>query len=265
VRFEVPSARAVAPRVGPGYLLYLSSTGGADGLWRFAEGAATELWKGERGGVVAAPAVSTDGKSIAFCVRQEGRTRLYRAAAGGANPALLASSLEVRGAPSWSPDGQWVVVSGADATGSGLFKVPAHGGSPERLLDGLYFHPLWSPDGQFILYADDDRSGGTLRVRAITPEGSHFPLADLRVSYIWNPYRFVPGSNTLLVLQGGVGGVPQNFWLVDLESGRRRPLTNLRPTTTGVSSFDVTLDGKSIIFDRTRENADIVLIERGRR
>ena len=42
-RFELPTARAVAPRFGPDYLLYLSSTGGADGLWKFKDGSATAL------------------------------------------------------------------------------------------------------------------------------------------------------------------------------------------------------------------------------
>jgi Tol biopolymer transport system component len=265
-RLELPNARAVAPRAAPGYLLYLSSTGGADGLWRFERGAASELWNGDRGGLVAAPAVLSDGTAVAFSVRQEGHTRLYRAAGGGANPALLAPSLEVRGAPSWSPDGRWVAVSGGGADGPGLFKVPANGGSPVRLLQGLYFHPLWSPDGQFIVYAEDDESGGTLRVRAITPEGNRVPVADLRVDYVSDPYRFVPGSKMrLVVLQGGAAGEPQNFWLVDLESGRRRQLTKFRPTTTTIRSFDVTSDGRTIVFDRTRENADIVLIERGGR
>ena len=264
-RFALPNARAVAPRAAPDYLLYLSSTGGADGLWRFEQGAASELWNGDRGGLVAAPAVSSDGKAVAFSVRQEGHTRLYRAAGGGANPALLTPSLEVRGAPSWSPDGRWVAVSGGGADGPGLFKVPARGGSPARLLKSLCFHPLWSPDGRFIVYAEDDQSGGTLRVRAITPEGSPVPVADLRVSYVSDPYRFVPGSKNLVVLQGGIAGMPQNFWLVDLESGRRRQLTKFGPTTTTIRSFDVTADGKTIVFDRTRENADIVLIERGAR
>ena len=260
-RFELPSARAVAPRFGPGHVLYLSSTGGADGLWRFEQGAATELWKGERGGVVAAPAISPDGRWIAFCVRQEGRTRLYRITASGANPSLMSSSLEVRGAPSWSPDGLWIVVSGADGMGPGLFKVPADGGSAVRLLNGLYFHPLWSPDGQFIVYAEDDARGGTLRVRAITPDGNPFPFPELRVSYIWDAYRFLPGSNALLVLQGGIDGLPQNFWVFDLPSGRRRQVTSLRPTAV-IHSFDISAAGTSILFDRSQENADIVLIDR---
>jgi hypothetical protein len=37
-------------------------------------------------------------------------------------------------------------------------------------------------------------------------------------------------------------------------------LTDLRPGRN-IRTFDVTLDGKRILFDRVQENSDIVLIE----
>ncbi len=45
-----------------------------------------------------------------------------------------------------------------------------------------------------------------------------------------------------------------------LASGRLRRLTNLRPEFR-MRSFDVSPDGKTILFDRYRENSDIVLID----
>src|SRR5262249_15583709 len=38
------NVRAVAPRYGPNFVLYLSSKGGGDGLWKTENGSATELW-----------------------------------------------------------------------------------------------------------------------------------------------------------------------------------------------------------------------------
>ena len=52
----------------------------------------------------------------------------------------------------------------------------------------------------------------------------------------------------------------QNFWLLDLATGRRRQLTDLKPGFD-MKSFDVSPDGKQILFDRYRENSDIVLID----
>jgi Tol biopolymer transport system component len=50
---------------------------------------------------------------------------------------------------------------------------------------------------------------------------------------------------------------------VDLETGRARQLTNLK---SGFSNrgFDISRDGQRIVFDRVRENSDIVLIELAR-
>lgn len=54
-----------------------------------------------------------------------------------------------------------------------------------------------------------------------------------------------------------------DFWLVGLSTGRRRRLTALRPGYV-TKTFDISPDGKQILFDRYRENSDVVLIERAR-
>ena len=51
-----------------------------------------------------------------------------------------------------------------------------------------------------------------------------------------------------------------DFWVLDLATGNRRPLTRLRDEGK-LRTFDVTPDGTSLVFDRTRENSDIVLID----
>jgi Tol biopolymer transport system component len=73
-----------------------------------------------------------------------------------------------------------------------------------------------------------------------------------------SPYRFLPDGKSL-VMMDGEWRKPQ-FWLVNLETGARRQLTDLRPGRS-TRSFDVTRDGKRIVFDRVQENSDIVLIE----
>jgi hypothetical protein len=53
----------------------------------------------------------------------------------------------------------------------------------------------------------------------------------------------------------------QDFWFCDLTTGNSRRLTKLRPGDS-IRSFDISPDGKRILFDRFRENSDIVLIDR---
>ena len=51
-----------------------------------------------------------------------------------------------------------------------------------------------------------------------------------------------------------------DFWLLDLASKTKRPLTHLSDRGA-LRTFDITPDGKYIVFDRSRENSDIVLID----
>jgi hypothetical protein len=54
---------------------------------------------------------------------------------------------------------------------------------------------------------------------------------------------------------------PRDFWLLDFATNRTRQRTRLSDHGA-VSAFDITRDGKEIVFDRLRDNSDIVLIER---
>src|SRR5439155_928940 len=84
------------------------------------------------------------------------------------------------------------------------------------------------------------------------------------------PYHFVPGRNELIFLRDGsfspgpgVGYRTWNFYRADLVTGRERQLTNLQPGYL-MQSFDISEDGKQIIFDRFRDNSNIVLMDLAR-
>ncbi len=262
--FKLPTVRASAPRFGRDCILYLGSKGAADGLWKFKDGSESELWKGSEGGVVSAPAVSPDGNQICFVVLSEGRGRLYLMASDGTGARRVAESLEVRSAPSWSPDGKWIAVAGSEDKANPLFKVPMDGGAPVRLVDGVnsvISNPVWSPDGRFILYSEGQGSA-TVRLQGVTPDKQPFPLPEVWVGNTGDRYRFLPDGKSLVVTQGVLW--LQNFSLLDLATGKQRPLTNLNQQIV-MKSFDVSPDGKQILFDRYRGSSDLVLIDRSPR
>jgi Tol biopolymer transport system component len=259
-RLALPTARSAAPRfAADASLLYLASRGGADALWRLSAAGASELWKPAEGTPANAAGISPDGRSICLAVRRQGRSTLWCTFADGTGARRLAESLDVRGAPSWSPDGQWIAIAAKEGEAIRVFKVPAHGGRPVRLIESVSSNPVWSPDGKFIVYSGTPR-GRSVPVRAITPDGVPFPLASpsLLVDRLGDSYRFLPGGTKLVVKLGGFRR--QDFWLFDVRSGARRQLTRLRPGQS-VNRFDVSPDGKRILFERVRENSDIALIE----
>jgi serine/threonine protein kinase/WD40 repeat protein len=259
--FPLPVTRAVAPRFGPHYLVFLSSKGGAQSLWKNQGDETVELWRGSEGGVMAPAAVSPDGLRICFSIRRQGRNGLYVMNADGTNVQPLAASLDVRDRPSWSPDGKFIAVAGDEGDGSRMFKVPVDGAAPVRLVDELSRLPVWSPDGSLILYGAPLQGSGYV-VKAVTPEKRPVPLPELWVLRGGDRYRFLPGGRQLVALLGDY--LHQNFWMVDLKTGQRRQLTNLRPGLS-IETFDVSPDGRQILFDRVRQNSDIVLIDLARK
>jgi Tol biopolymer transport system component len=258
----LPTARTAAPRFGPdSSIFYLASRGGADAVWRLSGVKASELWKPKEGAVTGAAAVSPDGGRICFPVRRQARATLHCTTAEGTGVQPLAESLDVRGAASWSPDGKWIAVGAMDGPGVRVFKVPADGGTPVRLVDSVSSNPVWSPDGRFIAYSGTSR-GRSAPLKAVTPDGEPFPLPSLLVDRVSDSYRFLPGGRQLVVKLGGFRR--QDFWLFDVTTGQRRQLTRLRPGES-LYRFDVSPDGKRIVFERVRENSDVVLIELPRR
>src|SRR5262249_13257458 len=176
-RISLPAFRGLSPRVGPNYILYLSSKGGDDGIWKLADGASVELWIGSLGRVLVGPAISPDGRRIAFTAQKGGHNNLYLMNSDGTGVNELARSLNVRGAPSWPPTGEWLTVAADQGNSAGLFKVPLDGGPVVQLINEPGTNPVWSPDGQFVVYAGVE-VGTRFSLKAATAEGKPYPIPE---------------------------------------------------------------------------------------
>jgi hypothetical protein len=114
---------------------------------------------------------------------------------------------------------------------------------------------VWSPDGALIVYGGPS-VGGRVPLLGVKPDGTRVELPDVRTS-LRGGHRFLPNGAGLVYVPYPQ---PRDFWLLDLATKKTRALTRLSDHGP-LSAFDITNDGKEIVFDRLRDNSDIVLID----
>jgi TolB protein len=137
-----------------------------------AEQAFSDVWRWEPGGTprrltttehgAFEPAVSPDGRSIAFVSTRDGNPEIYVMAADGAAPRRLTDWRRDDIAPVWSPAGGQLAFLRREQGGERLFvlALPPDGGPPteRRLLATAEGEKLkhadaaWSPDGTRLAY-----------------------------------------------------------------------------------------------------------------
>ena len=262
VQIPIRTTRGVAPRIGPGFLVYRAPKAGTDALWRLdGDARAQELWSGVEGRCVAGPALTADGTRVAFTVQKRGCTRLYVMNADGSDVHILANELEVRGAPRWSPDGKWIAIGALRDGKPRLFKIQRTGeGRPVPLSDGYAMDPVWSPSGRFLVHTGPD-VGTVFEVKAVNADGGPHAVPRLFLNRGSRRLSFLgTDENTLVFLKGALSH--KEFWAFDLRSGEQRPLTQLGSGPI-IDDFDVAPDGHTIAFDRMREESHIVRIALG--
>jgi len=256
-RIQLTTSSGFSPRLGPNYLLYVSQNGTGNGVWKLADGKSSELWRGEDAKVFGGPAISHNGRYVAFAVRQHDKTLLYTMQADGTNARVVTDSLDLQGNPAWSPDDQSITITVVEHGTPHLFRIPVDGHTPALIVREYSVDPTWSPDGRFVVFSGPD-IGTTFSLGAVASNQEPYPLPALTLTRGSRRVVFLPGRRSLLFLRGEIQH--KNLWLIDLKSGAERQLTHLAPAFD-IQDFDISPDGREVVIERVEERSNLVLLD----
>jgi Tol biopolymer transport system component len=177
------------------------------------------------GGLTASPAISRDGKLLAFASdRAKGdNLDIWVQQIGGREPLRLTQDPADESDPAFSPDDAMIAFRSEKDRG-GVYIVPALGGTPVLLAAGGR-NPRFSPDGRSVAYSVGGgavSNPGTAGVFVIdagggTPRAVHPEMATA-TSPVWSP-----SGDSLLVLGRKDGSAPADaeldWWILPIGDG----------------------------------------------
>ncbi|CAN5534959.1 hypothetical protein BH24ACT26_BH24ACT26_22510 [soil metagenome] len=122
------------------------------------------------------PAVSPDGKSIAFGSDRDGDPEIFTMRLDGTHLEQLTHNDVGDFTPDWSPDGKHIAFSSDRAGGEGssaVYTMRSDGSrvrrvTPLRLNGGV---ADWSPDGELIAFVSNAAAPGTSKIYVVEPDG----------------------------------------------------------------------------------------------
>jgi serine/threonine protein kinase/Tol biopolymer transport system component len=259
-RIAPVSQSAAAPRFGPGYIAYVSNGGARRGIWKYANGTATELWGDATVDRVGAPSISPDGRRIAFTVERRGATQLYAVDNDGQNPKEVTATLAFAGNLAWAPDSQSILGAIVSDGEPRLARIFLDATPPQSIVSDYSVDPVWSPDGKYFVYTGA-QVATIFPLRASAPDGRPYNMPGLILTNGARRVAFARNSGALVFLRGAIDR--KDFWQLNPQTGAERQLTDL-PASFVIGDFDVSPDGAEIIFERVQESSSVVLIERAK-
>jgi serine/threonine protein kinase/Tol biopolymer transport system component len=244
-----------------GKLLYASDESGNDDIWLMDADGSNHRQLTFDNHQDLQPAISRDGRYIAFVSYRTGRSHVWRADVDGGNPKQLTDG-KYEDSPQISPDGQWVIYHSIEPARDSVWKVPIDGGTPTLLTASPSRQPAISPDGRFVAcFSHDGPASAAWKIAVVPLDGGppvRFFDAPPAINSHFDALRWTPDGQALTypVTQKGV----TNIWSQPLDGGQPKQLTDFKESR--IFSFAWSPDGARLACVRGVEAHDIVLVKK---
>lgn len=210
------------------------------------------------------PAVSPDGKWIAFISNRDGTTDLYVVPAGGETLRRLTATSDSESSPSWSKNGRHVFFAVMEKESSRLYSVPVRGGEPRLIGHVAGRAASVAPNGRDVLYSTGDWTSMHLSRAKVDGSGAR-EIAN-EPSAIWNAH-FDPDAKRIAFTGRETNG-NLHVWTMNADGSDRRPVTHI-PVDEGRAEVPAwSPDGKRLAFqwgaaDRKSHIAHVAVLDLG--
>jgi Tol biopolymer transport system component len=246
------------------------------------------------------PALSADGKRLAWTSAQSGSWEIWTSESDGSQPFRLTKLGQYSMRPQWAPDERQLAFVSAKGGVPHIYSVSAAGGPSRRLTVGEFLenNPSWSRDGKWVYFISNrgdgmalwkvPSQGGTPQVVARNARRAVVESLDGAWVYYDGPdgqiWRVASGGGEpsvalktgrralwhlsdsgICLLDPDAAGGPE-LRLVPFAQGGRTEVRKLSGDpadyATGVSNIAISPDGRWVFYNhRDRITGDIMLVE----
>ena len=197
-------------------------------------------------GIAEFPAISPDGRQVAFTAGVNGRRQIFVRLLAGGSPARITNDESDHEFPRWSPDATSLVYfspAGSNQAQGALWSIPALGGSPRRVIDSTGDADI-SRTGRLVSFRLADRD-----VQLVTAalDGSDVRVV-LRASAGYHLHPRWSADAQWIAFQEG-DGLRFDIFVIPASGGAARKLTNDRDIIKGLAWLP---DGSGLVYGSSR-------------